>query len=198
MVTILVVQTNYYTQLLRCSWRGTFFCTWNYWIWNACVPVNFSTNRTHTIRPNSTPQGNSSSVSHDFLGLHDEMGKIFTYPSVPIIHRQMDWNWYDAKMFGQTMENRKSAGNSLQHIFKSLRHFQRSCCRKVCFFLQRTGSFSNNVLLRNTNALAWKYTNRATPLVTLTTSKCTWGRTDTAQPNSWQQHVPQRCNCLWQ
>jgi hypothetical protein len=50
------------------------------------------------------------------------------------------------------------------------------------FFSSNERQFSNNVLLRNTNVLACKHTNCATPLVTLTASKCTWGRTDNAQP----------------
>ena len=36
-------------QLLRCSWRGTFFCTWYYWSWNACVFLTTSAKVKHTL-----------------------------------------------------------------------------------------------------------------------------------------------------
>ena len=39
------------------------------------------------------------------------------------------------------MKNTKTTGNSIQHIFKSLLHFQRSGRRKFCFSLQMKGSF---------------------------------------------------------
>ena len=39
------------------------------------------------------------------------------------------------------MENTKTTGNSIQHIFESLQHFQRSGSREVCFSLQMKGSF---------------------------------------------------------
>jgi hypothetical protein len=103
-----------YAQLLRCSWRGSVFCTWNYWIWKACVPDNFSTVWTHTMRPTSTPLSNSSSVLRGFLGLRDEMRQIFTHPSVPTLHRWLEWN---GRKFWQTVENIKTTGNSTQHIF---------------------------------------------------------------------------------
>jgi len=142
MITILVVQNwLLHPQLLRYSWKGTFFCTWNYWIWNACVPYNFSTNRTHTVRPTATPPGNSSSVLHGFLWLHDKMRQILTHPSVPTVHRRLEWNWQDGRKFWQTVKNTKTTGNSIQHIFKSLQHFQRSASRKVCFSLQKKSSF---------------------------------------------------------
>lgn len=66
---------------------------------------------------------------------------MFTHPSILTLHRQLEWNWQDGRKFGQTMENTKTTGNSIQHIFKSLQHFQRSGSRKVCFSLQRKGSF---------------------------------------------------------
>ena len=67
--------------------------------------------------------------------------RIFTHPSVPTIHRWLECNWQYGRKFWQTVENTKSTGNSIQHIFKSLQHFQRSGSRKVCFSLQRKGSF---------------------------------------------------------
>ena len=69
------------------------------------------------------------------------MGKIFTYPSVPTLHRRLEWNWQNGRKFWQNMDNTKSTGNSIQHIFKSLKYFHRSGSRKVFFSHQRTGSF---------------------------------------------------------
>ena len=69
------------------------------------------------------------------------MRQIFTHLSFRTPHWQLEWNWQDRRKFWQTMENTKTTGNSIQHIFKSLQHFQRSGSRKVCFSLQRKGSF---------------------------------------------------------
>ena len=94
-----------------------------------CVPYNFSTNGTYTMRP--TLLGNSSSVLHGFLRLHDDMRQILTHPSVSTVHRRLEWNWQDGRKFWQTVENTKLSGNSIKHIFKSLQHFQRTGSRKV-------------------------------------------------------------------
>jgi hypothetical protein len=52
------------------------------------VPDNVRMNRTHTIRPTSTPLGNNNSVLHSFLGLCDEMRHIFTHTSVSTLRRK--------------------------------------------------------------------------------------------------------------
>ena len=173
------------------------YITWNNWSWNACVPDNFSTNRTHTIRPTSTPLDNSSSVLHGFLGLHDEMRPIFTHPSVRTLHWQLEWNWQDRRKFWQTMENTKNTGNSIQHIFKSLQHFQRSGSRKVCFSLQR------KAVLKQCTAKTYKCFSMKIYELCFSTGytyniKGTWGRTYNIQHNSWQQHMPQGRDCLLQ
>ena len=82
--------------------------------------------------------------------------------------------------------------------FQKFTALQKIRQQKSLFFTSKERQFSNNVLPRNVNVSAWKHTNCATALVTLTASKCTWGRTDNVQPNSWQQHMPQWHNCLRQ
>jgi len=106
-----------------------------------CVPGNFGTNRTHTIRPTSTPLGNSISVLHGFQWLCDKMRDILTYPSIPTVHRRLEWNWQDRRKLWHTVENTKTTANCIQYIFKSLQHFQRSGSRKFAFLFRGKAVF---------------------------------------------------------
>jgi len=92
-----------------------------------------------------------------------------------------NWNEIDGmeESFDRLWKIQKLLEN-LYSIFSKIRQ------HKNLFFSPKERQFSNNVLPRNTNVLTWKHTNCASPLVTLTASKCAWGRTENAQPNSWQ------------
>jgi len=61
----------------------------------------------------------------------------------------------------------------LNNIFLKFTSLPKIRQQKSLFFSSKDRQFSNNVFPRNTNILALKYTNCATPLVTLTSSKCT-------------------------
>ena len=183
-------------QLLRCSWLGTFFCAWNYWIWNACVFLTILVQIEHTL--SDQRQHYWATAVQFYVALWgyvikwDRYWHILKFP-----HFTDDWNEIDRmeESFDRLWKIEKLL-EILYSIFSKVYGTSNDQAAENLFFSSAEKQFSNNILLRNVSA--WKRTNCATPQVTFTTSKCTWGRTDNAQPNSWQQHMPRWHNCLQQ
>ena len=138
-------------QLLRCSWRGTFFSTWYYWIWNACVVPKISLQIEHTLsdqlQHHWATAGQFYMAFCGYVIKWDRYWHILQFP-----HFTDDWNEIDRmeESLDRLWKIQKLL-EILYSIFSKVYSNSKDQAAESLFFFSKERQFSNNVLLRNTN-----------------------------------------------